>query len=830
MREEISMDKGWRFHLGDFTEARNRWAWGKSGSWNQGPESAGYDDSGWREVDVPHDFVIEGEPQPYLVNEFASKDNAIPEMQSVNNMHTTAGSFVKDVGWYRKHFYIPVEDMGRKIYFIFDGIYRDSSIYLNNFFVQKHLSGYTGIVCDITDLVNYGGDNVISVRCDARQPEGWFYEGGGIYRHARLLKVERAHIDTVFVNARVNPKDRRAAVVIKTEAHKEVSLKEHELGGGCPSQRDHWKDIRLVSCIMGPDGECAAQQETVLADGSCREDGLAGLAWSSVQSDSGRTQTSSVRCGTGSPKSIEIVQDVVLSQVHLWDTDSPELYTAVCRLYSNDLLVDEYTVHFGIREIRFDAEQGFFLNGKNIKLKGVCCHQNHGGLGTALPDEIYAYRIGKLKEMGCNAYRTSHYPPSPALLDICDRMGMLVMDETRLLSSAGEDLEQLEFMVKRDRNHPSVILYSIGNEEAQSQTTPQGGRIAATMMEHIRMLDDTRPVTMGLLMWDLANRRPLENVSEISGISEHLDVAGFNYHEHRWEEFHKRYPSQPMICTEQGTFKSTRGCWQTDTAKCHLAVTDRTADSYMKGARQWHAARAPYMSGLFLWTGFDYYGEPTPYAWPAVSSQFGIMDLCGYPKDFYYFYKAWWSGEKVLHIFPHWNGTAGESRDVHVFSNCREVELFVNGRSLGRKSMEMDGYLVWDGVSYEPGMLCAKGYDEAGTVIMEEEVKTTGPAAQVRLSTDFRESNIVVIKAEILDKDGMLVPDACTELSLSIDGQAVLLGASNGDPSDHTPVRSSVRRAFNGLAQMIVRLEGEAAVSAGADGMNSNVVHISLRE
>lgn len=827
MREEISMDSGWRFHLGDFTETRNRWAFGKSGSWNQGPESIGYDDSGWREVNVPHDFVIEGEPKPYLVNEFDSKDNAIPEMQSVNNMHTTAGSFVKDVGWYRKHFFIPGEDLGRKIYFIFDGIYRDSSIWLNNFFIQKHLSGYTGIVCDITDFVNYGGDNVIAVRCDARQPEGWFYEGGGIYRHARLLKVEKVHIDTVFVSARVNLEDKSAAVVIKTDAQKAVSLKEHELGGGCPTQREHWKNIRLVSRIIGPDGECAAQLETALAEGSCQKDGMVRNA----QQDGSRlTPGMSVQYGTGSPANITVSQNTVLKEIHLWDVDSPKMYRAECRLYSGGLLLDEYTADFGIRDIRFDADRGFYLNGKNIKLKGVCCHQNHGGLGTALPDEIYAYRIGKLKEMGCNAYRTSHYPPSPALLDICDRMGMLVMDETRLLSSAGEDLEQLEFMVRRDRNHPSVILYSIGNEEAQSQTTPQGGRIAAAMMEHIRALDDTRPVTMGLLMWDLANRRPIENISEIAGISEHLDVAGFNYHEHRWEEFHKRYPNQPMICTEQGTFKSTRGCCETDAAKCHLAITDRTADSYMKGAAQWHAARAPYMSGLFLWTGFDYYGEPTPYAWPAVSSQFGIMDLCGYPKDFYYYYKAWWSGETVLHIFPHWNGNVGTSRDVHVFSNCREVELFLNGRSLGRQTMETDSFLVWQNVEYEPGVLSAKGYDEAGAVMMEREVKTTGPAAQVRLSKDFQKNGIVVIKAEIVDEDERFVPDACVELSFSIEGQAVLLGASNGDPSDHTPVRSHVRRAFNGMAQLIVRLEGEAAVKAWADGIEGNVLQISPQE
>ena len=810
MREMTGMDKGWRFHLGDFTEPRNRWAWGKSGSWNQGPESVDYDDSGWRMVDVPHDFVIEGEIKPYLVNEFSDKDNAIPEMQSVNNMHTTAGSFVKDVGWYRKHFYVPQEDLGRKIYFIFDGIYRDSSIFINNFFVEKHLSGYTQVVCDITDFVSYGAENVIAVRADARQAEGWFYEGGGIYRHTYLLKTEKLHIDNVFVSSRVDLEKKAAIITVKTEVENAASLKDHGLGGAKTPESERWAGIRLVGRLLDCEGNCVAQMETSLA-GLLEE----GTFPAGENQEFVRTETA--------VKGVVVTQSISLEDICLWDIEDPYLYKAVCSLYRSDNLIDEYSTDFGVRDIRFDGERGFFLNGKNRKLKGVCCHQNHGGLGTALPDEIYSYRILKLKEMGCNAYRTSHYPPAPQLLDVCDRLGMLVMDETRLLSSAGEDLNQLESMVKRDRNHPSVILYSIGNEEAQSQTTTQGGRIAVTMMEHIRELDDTRPVTMGLLMWDLANRRPLENISEIAGISESLDVAGFNYHEHRWEEFHNRYPSQPMICTEQGTFKSTRGCYLTDSENCHLAITDKTADSYMKGAGHWHAARVPYMSGLFLWTGFDYYGEPTPYAWPAISSQFGIMDLCGYPKDFYYYYKAWWSEEAVLHIFPHWNNTAGESRDIHVFSNCSQVELFINGRSLGRKSMKQDGYLTWERIEFEQGELCAKGYDE-GSVILEKTVRTTGAPAGVRLSIDYQENDIAVIRAEIQDTNGLMVPDACCGLTFVTDGDAVLLGTSNGDPSDHTPVHSNVRRTFNGLAQAVVRFSGKADVTALAEGLGQHTI------
>lgn len=765
MREKQAMDQNWKFHLGDFTQPRNRWAWGKSGSWNQGPESIGFDDHDWRDVTLPHDFVIEGEPSAYLVNEFSDSDNAIPEMQTVNNMHTTAGSFIKNIGWYRKHFYLSDKDIGKKIYFLFDGIYRDSSIYVNNFFVTHHLSGYTGIQCDITDFINYGGDNVISVRVDARGSEGWFYEGGGIYRHAYLVKTHAVNIDHVFVSSKINAEDHSAAVTVKTKVHGDIP-----------------KSAKITTEIIAPDGNTVAEVCSPLFENN-------------------------------------LIQELDLCSVSLWDIDTPNLYKAVSRLYIDNEAVDEYSTGFGIREAVFDADKGFILNGKNIKIKGVCCHQNHGGLGTALPDELYTYRIKKLKEMGCNAYRTSHYPPAPELLDACDKLGMLVMEETRLLSSAQEDLSQLEFMVKLGRNHPSVILYSIGNEEAQSQATPQGARIAGTMIPHIKKWDDTRPVTMGLLMWDLANKCPIEDVSALAGICEKLDVAGFNYHHHRWDEYHERYPNQPMICTEQGTFKSTRGCYETDTNNCHLSIIDKTADSYMKGAKQWQAARRQYMSGLFLWTGFDYYGEPTPYAWPAISSQFGIMDICGYPKDFYYYYKSWWTEEDVLHVFPHWNGKSGDIKDIHVFSNCTEIELFLNGESLGKKEMKTDGYLEWENIAYDPGELRADGYRN-GVLVKQALLQTTDSPCRISLCTDFQENNIAVIRAEIQDAHGRFVPDACPELRFIINGDAVLLGSANGNPSDHTHAHSHTRAAFNGLAQAIIQFNGPVSLTVHSDGLS----------
>ena len=764
MREIISINNNWKFHFGDILSVRNRWAWGKSGSWNQGPESRNFDDSDWRDVTLPHDFVIETESFEYSAREFDDGDNVIPLMEDVGNIHTTAGSFKKEVGWYRLHFDIPAEDEGRKIYLVFDGIYRDSHVYLNEFFIGHHRSGYTGIKYDITDFVNYGGDNLLCVKCDARQAEGWFYEGGGIYRHAYLVKTAPAHIEDAFVDYDADIENKTARLKIKAEI-----------------ENPNDEKLTLSAEIYDASG-AVVKTATVVGEDTLTAE---------------------------------------LTDVTLWDTENPYLYSVKLTLAKDDEILDEYTEEFGIRTIEFTADKGFFLNGKNVKLKGVCCHQNHGGLGTALNDEMFKYRVGKLKEMGANAYRCAHYPPSPVLLRECDRQGLLVMDENRLLSSAREDLEQLEYMVKTARNHPSVILYSIGNEEAQSQTTAQGGRIAGTMIKTIKNLDPTRPVTMALLMWNLRDKKPLDSIDDISAISEKLDVAGFNYHTDRWEEFHNKYPNQPMVSTEMGTFKSTRGCYDTNRENCHLNMLDEyEAFSTLVGSDRWKLTNeTDYISGLFLWTGFDYYGEPTPFAWPAISSQFGILDICGYPKDFYYYYKSWWTNEPTVHICSHWNFRNGEKRRICIFGNCDEIELFVNGESIGKQPMEKDRFLIWDNVEYTDGEIKAVGYN-GGSCEAEHIVKTAGKPHAVRLIKDFAENGTAVIRAEIVDKSGIIVPYADNEIEFTIsDGK--ILGTSNGNPSDHTLAHSNTRPAFNGLAQLIVQCKNSTKISASGPELES---------
>ena len=820
LRDRISMNDGWRFYEGEIEGVRNRWGWGKSGSWNQGPESVDYDDSTWRRVELPHDFVIESTPYEYSVQEFGS-DNAIPEMDTVKNIHTTAGSFKKDAGWYRKHFFVDASDLGKRIYIAFDGVYRDSTVYVNNFFVGRHQSGYTPFEYDISDFLNYGGDNVIVVYVDARKAEGWFYEGGGIYRNVWLYKTAPVHVSDVFVKA-------------------VPDMADAECEGGICATLDITVELSSCEYVM-PDGKKIAFAENDSpAVGGAADYSLA----VEIEAPEGGTvcriecQTNDINYGLNKYKLTTNMNDV-----RLWDLDSPVMYTAEIYLYRNGECIDTCSQGFGVRSIYFDADEGFMLNGRRVKLNGVCCHQNHGGVGSAMTGEIYHYRLLKLKEMGVNAYRTSHYCPAPELLFWCDRLGILVMDETRLLSSAGEDLNQLETVVRMGRNHPSVIMYSIGNEEAQSELIAQGGYIARTMINHVRSLDDTRPVTMGLLLYDLQKRRKLDTVEEIAHIGAQLDVCGFNYHHLRWQEYKDNHPGQPIVCTEASTIKGSRGCFKRDEKRCmlELSMMDTVEE-------QTEYVDKDYVSGAFLWTGFDYYGEPTPFAWPAVSSQFGLMDLSGNPKDGCYYFRALYRKEPLIHIACSWNGTEGEKKDVVVFTNCTEAELFVNGRSLGKRTKSRCGYLCWKDVIYEAGEITAVG--DGGTV--RDVLMTPGKAERIKLWLEHKENGVIIVNAAIVDADGNNVRNEDCELNFTADivenkehfGQKIvkvgcsadtvrgaeleiydlekslndgcdgeglsevrLLGTSSGWAADHVTPHSSRRRSFNGLAQAIFKAQ-----------------------
>lgn len=754
MQEVLEFNDNWKFHFGDIVSVRNRWAWAKSGSFNQGPESRDYDDSDWKNVTLPHDFVFETKPYGYSEKEF-DKDNAIPEMEDVNNIHTTAGSFDKNAGWYRKHFFLPKEYEGKKLYLIFDGIYRDSTFFLNEFFLEREPDGYTRIVVDITDTAVYGGDNILSVRCDAREAQGWFYEGGGIYREAYLKVVEKEHLEELFVYAQLSDDHEKAQVNVSGKVY----------------GTDEFNLLFEIKDSLGKTVKRAGDEEcdyTYLHEEGCHF----------------------------------FKTKITMEKPELWSVDAPQLYEFVCSL-KTDEVKNEVKSAFGVRSAVFDNEKGFLLNGTQLKIKGVCCHQNHGGLGNAVPKEVMRFRIKKLKEMGANGYRGAHYPLTESFLDVCDQEGMLVMLETRLLSSAKPDMCELERMVKLGRNHPSVIIYSIGNEEAQSQATVQGARIVGTMMDYVKRLDPYRPVTMALLMLDMKTNTLILDYKVLEDISKQLDVAGYNYHSDLYEKFHQEYPWQPFICTEQGTFKSTRGCYRTDNEKCHLAINERRP-YYMLGAQRWRDCMPDWVSGLFIWTGFDYYGEPTPFAWPAISSQFGAMDLCGNPKDFYYFYKAWWTNEDVIHVYPDMNQEPGQELDYYVFSNAEEVELILNGVSLGKKKMPKDDYLVWEKVVSQKGSMEIVGYRDGAIVMRSANETADASSARIQVDEEFREDDIVIRKISLVDKNGNIVPNADVRFDIPAEW-GLLLGASNGNPTDHTAGKAGFVYTFHGLAQVITK-------------------------
>jgi beta-galactosidase len=465
----------------------------------------------------------------------------------------------------------------------------------------------------------------------------------------------------------------------------------------------------------------------------------------------------------------------------------------------------------------FDADKGFFLNGKPLKIQGTCNHQDHAGVGAALPDRLQWFRLGVLKQMGGNAVRTSHNMPTPEWVEACDRMGMMMMCETRQMSSSPEGLAQLEAMVKRYRNSPSIILWSIGNEEWQLQgdMAEEGAKIGATMVRRVHELDPTRVVSAAV------------NGNNEKGVSDAFDIIGFNYGLTLPDKYHQEHPKRPIYGSETSSAISTRGVYTTDPLRNTVNAYDsvvrwgETAEEWWKfyGTRDWEA-------GGFAWTGFDYRGEPTPYGWPSINSQFGIVDMCGFPKDTFFYYKAWWGKEPALHLFPHWNfeGREGEEIPVWVYSNLDEVELFVNGQSQGSKKVPQLGHVEWK-VKYQPGSIEARGSKD-GKVVLTEKRETTGPAVAIRLTSDRMEINadgedVAILKVEALDKEGRAVPTAGNLIGFNISGEGKLIGVGNGDPNCQESDKEPKRSLFSGLAQVIVQSSkrpGEIHIEAVKEG------------
>jgi beta-galactosidase len=485
----------------------------------------------------------------------------------------------------------------------------------------------------------------------------------------------------------------------------------------------------------------------------------------------------------------------------LWSLEQPTLYYAVAVVESNGRVRDRDAVSFGVRTLAWDLDKGFLLNGKKTVIQGTCNHQDHAGVGAALPDRLQAFRMEVLKGMGCNAIRTSHNPPTPELIEACDRLGVLVLCETRMMSSSDEGLAQLSTMIRRFRNHPSIFLWSMGNEEWALQQDEAGPRVIHAMQQRTHELDPTRLCTAAV---NGSNDKPLAPC---------LEVMGFNYNLSQIDQYRKDHPKQLLVGTETASAVFTRGIYTNDKLRNWVSSYDvdypDSSVDFGQGWWKFYNTR-PWLSGGFAWTGFDYRGEPSPYAWPSVSSQFGIVDTCGYPKDAYFHYKAWWDNKPILHLFPHWNwpGRDGEEIMVQVESNLDSAELFLNGKSLGSQKIVPQYHLEWK-VNYAPGILEARGTKD-GKVVLTEARRTTGAQARIVLTADRNEisadgQDIAIIRVEVVDKDGLPVPTGDAFIRFKVAGEGALIGVGNGDPNCQESDKKPERSLFNGLAQVIVQ-------------------------
>ncbi|MBC8137289.1 MAG: DUF4982 domain-containing protein [Fibrella sp.] len=730
-----------------------------------------FNDAPWRKVHLPHDYVVEGT--------FDS------------GADTGHGSLPVTQGWYRKTFTLPTSYRGKSLWIDFDGIYRKSTVYLNGVKLGENPSGYIGSQYDITKAANFGGKNVLAVHVDPRQAEGWWYEGGGIYRHVWLNVTDPVHVAPwgTFVRSEV----RGAEGATNPDA--DVRIETTIINDSATAQNGV-----VISRVIGPDRKTVAtvRTEQVLPAG----------------------------------QSTVVNQSAAVATALLWSVESPRLYRVETTISRAGRVVDSSSTPFGIRTIRFDANKGFFLNGKSVKIKGTCNHQDHAGVGIAVPDSLQYWRIRKLKEMGSNAYRCSHNPPAPEILDACDKLGMLVMDEARHLGDTtlaktprgakAEDLSELKALIRRDRNHPSVIMWSMANEEFALQGTDEGARLYEAMEKVTKSLDPTRPVTTA------------QNAGFGEGFTKVHDLQGFNYNIRVYDDLHKRFPELPMYGSETASAVSTRGEYINDKEKGYVSAYDVNAPPWGATAEAaWTPiAQREWRAGAFVWTGFDYKGEPTPYGWPCINSHFGILDIAGFPKDTFWYYQAWWGDKPVAHLLPHWNWAGKEGQEISVWchSNAEQLELFLNNKSLGTKTMPRYGHLEWK-VPYAPGTLEVRG-TTGGKIVATDRVETTGAPVALRLKTTRKKlfadgEDMTLVEVSVVDAEGRVVPEVDNTVSFAVTGAGEIGGVGNGDPSSHEPDKASQRKAFHGLCMVLVRAgdkPGKIQLRATAPGLKPAVL------
>ncbi len=774
-----SFNEGWCFMLADDSAAAE----------------AGYDDSNWRRLNLPHDWSIEGP--------FSEKNPAT----------AGGGALPGGIGWYRKTFSLPASDSVKKIYIDFDGIYRNSTVYINGHLLGIRPNGYISFRYDLTPYLNFGGNNVIAVRVDnSKQPNSRWYSGSGIYRNVWLVKTGKIHVDYWGTYIRTQETDKKPYMVfIKTKL---INTLNNEKTG-----------IKIKTTIVTQEGEKIISKITGI----------------DLPADS----------------SGEIQQEFKIKEPILWSIDRPYLYTAVTEIFYQGDLTDRYETSFGIRSFYFDSEEGFVLNGKRVKIKGVCNHHDLGCLGAAVNERAIERQLELLKAMGCNGIRTSHNPPAPELLNLCDKMGFIVMDEAFDMWRKNKTPydyaldwnvwheRDLKDQILRDRNHPSVFIWSIGNEVLEQWDT-SGIKLTVDLVNIVKSLDTTRPVTSAC-----NPPGPSNNVVK-SGA---LDLIGYNYAHHEYEKFPENYPGQKFIATETTSGLMTRGYYDMPSdsirrwpVRWDIPFTGgnpgNTVSAYDNVSAPWGSTHEEtwkiikkhhFLSGMYIWTGFDYLGEPTPYGWPSRSSYFGIIDLAGFPKDVYYMYQSEWTDNPVLHVFPHWNWEENQLIDIVVYTNCEEAELFLNDKSLGTKKKGPDDLrLVWR-LNFTPGTVKAVGRSQ-GKIILEKTIKTAGLPARLLLTPDRNTiradgKDLSFITVEVLDNEGNLVPYADNLIKFRITGEAFIAGVDNGDPVSHDPFKADFRKAFNGKCLVVIQSRksaGKAVLSATADGLQSASVSINM--
>jgi beta-galactosidase len=757
---------------------------------------------GWQPVRLPDDYVVRGEfarepnaamlvggavcPLGARECEVGGKPQGKPGDLNRPGRDPYAGHGYLPVypAWYRRTLSIPASAKGKILSLDFGGVYRDAIVFVNGKFLYQHPSGYTGFRVDITSAVNYGAENSVEVFVDPRWFEGWWYEGGGMYRHVSLITTDPLRVTPwgVFVDSKVNGADAQLTVQTTVRNGRETSRK-----------------FTLVSQAIDPSGH-------VIASAS----GVQELAGSQEATFS---------------------QQIAVRDAQLWSLEHPNLYKLATTIRTGAVTVDKDQTTFGIRTLRFDPEKGFFLNGKHVEILGVCVHHDFPGVGIAAPDNLWAWRLAKLKAMGANAYRTAHNPVSSAFYDAADRMGIMVMDENRHLGDSFDpkaprdnapysDLADVKAMVLQHRNHPSIIMWSLCNEEGVGPT-PYGAKMFAAMRDAVRKIDPTRPTTGGI-----------NGGYTKDGYISVEDILGMNYHNVEFANVHKTFPGLMIYGSEDLNSKTSRGTLETsrESGRCSEFSCGASPDTH--GDKPWLSwvpvVENAYVAGQFIWTGFDYRGEPNPYSWPAATSQTGTMDLCGFPKPVYYYWKAAWSSQPSVYIFPDWNlrkSESGKNVLVRAYSNCDRVELLLNGKSLGAQDMPANMFLDWH-VPYAPGKLTAVGY-KGGKAVARYTAESAGAPAALRLTSEqpriaANGEAVAPIEVALVDAKGNIVSNADRLIQFTVSGAGTLAGVANGDPTSHERNVANQRTTYRGLSMALVRASerpGFITLTAQAAGL-----------